>query len=112
MSKRQKISFYDLSRKERIVLSAVSEAMRQKDRSIRVDIGKKRCYVSVHPWHEERTEQIAEWINDGAIPTGSPGEYVAAWKCSNCGKIITAKTAYCPDCGARMEVSGDAPETE
>ena len=55
----------------------------------------------------ERTEQIAKWINDGAIPTGIPGEYVAAWKCSNCGKIITEKAAYCPGCMARMEVSGD-----
>ena len=58
----------------------------------------------------ERTEQIAKWIDHGAIPTGNPGEYVASWECSKCGKIITAKTAYCPDCGARMEVSGDDAE--
>ena len=107
MSKRQKISFYDLSRQERIVLSAVNEAMRQKDRSISVNIGKKRCYVSVHPWSEERTKQIAKWINDGAIPTDNPGEYVAAWKCSNCGKISTSKTVYCPSCGAKMEVQNE-----
>jgi len=51
----------------------------------------------------KRTEQIAKWEIDGGIPTGTPGEYVAAWKCSNCGKTKTAKTEYCPECGARME---------
>ncbi len=51
----------------------------------------------------ERTEQIANWIDDVGIPTGNPGEYALAWKCSNCGKIFTGKTAYCPGCGARME---------
>lgn len=55
----------------------------------------------------ERTEQIAKWINHGGIPTGNPGEYVASWECMNCGKIVTAKTAHCPGCGARMEVTGD-----
>ena len=54
----------------------------------------------------KRTERTAKWINDGAIPTDNQGEYVSAWKCSNCGKIFTAKTAYCPGCGARMEVGG------
>ena len=103
MSKHKKVSFYDLSRQERMLLTAVSEAMRKDGRSISVDIGKKRCYVSVHPWCEERTERTAKWINDGGMPTGNPGEYVAAWKCSNCGRIFTAKTAYCPRCGARME---------
>ena len=55
----------------------------------------------------ERTERIAKWISDGGIPTGNPGEYVTAWKCSNCRRIYTTKTAYCPGCGARMEVIGD-----
>lgn len=55
----------------------------------------------------ERTELLAKWINDGAISTDTPGEYVGVWKCSNCGKIVTSKTAYCPGCAARMEVSGD-----
>ena len=107
MSKHEKVSLYDLTRQERMVLTAVSEAMRKDGRSISVDIGKKRCYVSVYPWSEERTEQLAKWIDDGGIPTGNPGEYTCTWKCSNCGKIFTEKTAYCPGCGARMEVSGD-----
>ena len=94
MSKREKISFYDLSRQERIVLSAVSEAMRQKDRSISVDIGKKRCYVSVHPWSEERT---GHWTET------EPGFY----ECSACRNTQIDKTDFCPDCGARMEVSGN-----
>lgn len=55
----------------------------------------------------EQIEQIAKWEDDGVIPTDNPGEYVAVWKCSNCGKIITAKTARCPGCGARMEVVED-----
>ena len=55
----------------------------------------------------ERTERIAKWINHGGIPTGNPGEYVASWECTDCGKISTTKTAYCPGCGSRMEVSGD-----
>jgi rubrerythrin len=52
----------------------------------------------------ERTDPIAKWIDRGGIPTGNPGEYVASWECINCGKIVTEKTAYCPGCGARMEV--------
>lgn len=55
----------------------------------------------------KQTERIAYWIDGVGIPTGNPGEYAFAWKCSNCGKIFTGKTAYCPGCGARMEVSGD-----
>lgn len=56
----------------------------------------------------ERTERITKWIDLGGIPTGNPGKYVASWECMNCGKISTSKTAYCPRCGSRMEVSGDA----
>ncbi len=55
----------------------------------------------------ERTERIAKWTRDGVIPTDIPGEYVAAWKCNNCGGINTEKTAYCPGCGAPMEVERD-----
>ena len=55
----------------------------------------------------EQTERIAKWIDAGAIPTDNPGEYVCTWKCSNCGKTSMSKTAYCPGCGARMEVNGD-----
>ena len=54
----------------------------------------------------EREEQIAtaKWLNNGPVPTDSPGEYVNTWQCNNCGKIVTSKTACCPGCEARMEV--------
>ena len=71
--------------------------LREENKLLTAQVEEMRQAVS------ERTEQIAKWTRDGGIPTGNPGEYVAAWNCSNCGKIFTAKTAYCPGCGARME---------
>lgn len=76
-------------------------------KSLREENERLNAMVEKMQFVSERTEQIAKWVNNGAIPTNNPGEYVAVWKCSNCGKIITEKTAYCPDCGARMEVVED-----
>ena len=75
--------------------------LREENKLLTAQVEEMRQAVS------ERTEQIAKWTRDGAIPADIPGEYVAAWKCSNCGEIVTAKSAYCPGCGARMEVGGD-----
>ena len=96
MSKRQKISFYDLSRQERMVLTAVSEAMRKDGRSISVDIGKKRCYVNVHPW-EPQAESVWKKITVSGV-----------YECQNCGQnVMTGDIEaykYCHGCGARMKV--------
>lgn len=81
---------------------------RNKDaENYEAEIAELKAKIEVMREASERTERIAKWISDGGIPTGNPGEYVTAWKCSNCGRIYTTKTAYCPGCGARMEVSGD-----
>lgn len=48
------------------------------------------------------SERNAKWIEEGATTTGNLGEYVSTWKCSNCGIVHIARTAYCPECGARM----------
>ena len=101
MSKRQKISFYDLSQQERIVLSAVSEAMRKDGRSISVDIGKKRCYVNVHPWELEPSKSMWKRITVSGV-----------WECQNCYQNVMTSDIeaykYCHGCGARMEVTTDA----
>ena len=75
--------------------------LREENKLLTAQVEEMRQVVS------ERTERSAKWIDHGGIPTGNPGEYVASWECINCGKIFTAKTAYCPGCGARMEASGD-----
>jgi len=98
VSKREKVSLYDLSRQERMLLTAVSEAMRKDGRSISVDIGKKRCYVNVHPWSEERT---GHW--ETAEDEVQRGETDCYYRCSECGEHMYGRTRYCPECGARME---------
>ena len=52
---------------------------------------------------EMQEERNAKWIEEGAIASGNLSEYIMTWKCSNCGRIYTTRTAYCPECGARME---------
>lgn len=53
------------------------------------------------------SERNAKWISDGNIPISNSGDYIVTWKCSNCKRIYTIRTPYCPECGARMEVSRD-----
>lgn len=94
MSKRQKVTIDDLNREERLVLCAVSDALRKKDKRVSLYISKKSVDVSVYPWSEERT---AHWMDE------DPAGYV----CSACGCASASAYNYCPDCGARMEASGD-----
>lgn len=45
--------------------------------------------------------KTGEWIHDGS-------HWANRWICDKCGyKLFGAKTKFCPDCGARMEVEHD-----
>ena len=92
MSKRQKVTFDELTKRERLVLCAVAEAVTRKDKYVSVYIGKKTADVSIHPWKPERT---GRWVEQ----PGQPRHY----RCSECGWPHTTPYKYCPDCGARME---------
>ena len=55
MSKRQKVTFKDLTENERLTLCAVAEAIGRKDKRVNIYISKKTVDVSVAPWSEEQT---------------------------------------------------------
>lgn len=51
----------------------------------------KECYKPVRP--------TGNWSHDGS-------KWKNRWLCSECGyKLIDEQTRFCPNCGAKMEVS-------
>lgn len=51
----------------------------------------KECYMPVRP--------RGHWSHDGS-------KWKNRWLCSECGyKLIDEQTRFCPNCGAKMEVS-------
>ena len=103
MSKRKEtVTINELTKSEKVTLWLAPEALKRTDKHVSVYVHKNSIDISIHPWSEERS---GRWIARYA-PTGNPGEYCAEYRCSVCGERNT-KSAYCPNCGARMEVSGD-----
>ena len=71
--------------------------------SIRCDIGE---LPTIFP---DDVRGVGEWEIDEQEVGGIFGgrQIVKIPCCSNCGTHNEWKTNYCPNCGARMEVSGD-----
>ena len=48
---------------------------------------------------------VGEWRNKVMAVPGGHGQTYSRWGCSVCKKKFKERTNYCPNCGAKMEVS-------
>ncbi|MBR4458296.1 MAG: hypothetical protein IKS31_04995 [Clostridia bacterium] len=92
-------------------LAEISEYMKARaDIADIVGVGKeKEIFDSWYRATEDAIDLLktrqGEWIDrtDEQDPSGE-----LTWKCSRCGEYTTdIRTRFCPECGARMEVSGE-----
>ena len=51
---------------------------------------------------------VGEWISKTMTVPGGHGQTFNRWGCSKCKAKFKTRTNYCPNCGARIEVSDDA----
>ena len=63
----------------------------------------KTCYKMCDRWEEN--PKMGRWIGFEHPITDKVSSY--RWKCNLCDEMVEWSTAYCPNCGARMEVQND-----
>ena len=69
------------------------------------------CDSSEHETHEERTEKVGHWI-EHEWAEESEGYLISNFVCDKCHAWTDADYAYCPDCGAKMEVGNGCEDGE
>lgn len=53
----------------------------------------------------DEVQGVGKWISKTmSVPNGH-GQTYNRWGCSVCKKKVKTRTAFCPSCGAKMEVS-------
>lgn len=67
----------------------------------------ENCIESAPTISPDEVRGVGEWRNKVMAVPGGHGQTYSRWGCSVCKKKFKERSNYCPNCGAKMEVSED-----